>query len=95
VSTDISEEHIASIFRVEEISSARSQQAIILLATCLLAELVPSILNSITNRTGNEYGIKQFLGLMYRVYSVSSDNIFRWICEVYCTHVLVCLATGP
>jgi hypothetical protein len=27
VSTEISEEHIASIFRVEEINSARSQQA--------------------------------------------------------------------
>jgi hypothetical protein len=27
VSTDVSEEHIASIFRVEEISSARNQQA--------------------------------------------------------------------
>jgi hypothetical protein len=27
VSTDVSEEHIASIFRIEEISSARNQQA--------------------------------------------------------------------
>jgi hypothetical protein len=27
VSTDVSEKHIASIFRVEEISSARNQQA--------------------------------------------------------------------
>jgi hypothetical protein len=27
VSTDVSEEHVASIFRVEEISSARNQQA--------------------------------------------------------------------
>jgi hypothetical protein len=27
VPTDVSEEHIASIFRVEEISSARNQQA--------------------------------------------------------------------
>jgi hypothetical protein len=27
VSTNVSEEHIASIFRVEEISSARNQQA--------------------------------------------------------------------
>jgi hypothetical protein len=27
VSTDVSEEHISSIFRVEEISSARNQQA--------------------------------------------------------------------
>jgi hypothetical protein len=27
VSTDVSEEHIASIFRVEELSSARNQKA--------------------------------------------------------------------
>jgi hypothetical protein len=35
MSTDVSEEHIVSIFRVEEISSARNQQASkCLLATC-------------------------------------------------------------
>jgi hypothetical protein len=33
LSTDVSEEHIASIFRVEEISSARNQQASRWLAT--------------------------------------------------------------
>jgi hypothetical protein len=42
VSTDVSEEHIASNFRVEEISSAKNQQAsrwqaFILLSSCLLA----------------------------------------------------------
>jgi hypothetical protein len=44
VSTDISEEHIASIFKVEKIFSARNQQASRLLATCLLAENISLIL---------------------------------------------------
>jgi hypothetical protein len=37
VSTDVPEEHIASIFRVEKISSARNQSGSILLATCFHA----------------------------------------------------------
>jgi hypothetical protein len=43
VSTNVSEEHIASIFRVEKISSVRSQRgAFHLLARWLLAELILS-----------------------------------------------------
>jgi hypothetical protein len=46
LSTDVSEEHIASIFRVEEIISARKQQkrACHLLPCWFLAELVSSTL---------------------------------------------------
>jgi hypothetical protein len=40
MSTDVSEEHIASIFRIEKISSARNQRASRWKATCLLTTAV-------------------------------------------------------
>jgi hypothetical protein len=46
VSTNVSEEHITSIFRFENISSARNQSEsrLLLLATCFYAELIFSTL---------------------------------------------------